>query len=57
MPDWRQNVKKTFRAIDGRLVQASMSDEQIADMEMLKILNIFMPLGAVLLFALAAGLI
>lgn len=50
-------MKRTFRAIDGRLVQASMSDEQIADMEMLKILNIFMPLGAVLLFALAAGLI
>jgi hypothetical protein len=48
---------KTFRAADGRLVRARMSEEQIADMEMVKILTILMPLAAVLVFALAAGLI
>ena len=48
-------MTKTFRAADGRKVK--MSDQQIAEQEMVKLAALVMPVLTILAFALAAGLI
>ena len=48
-------MKKTFRAHDGRKVQ--MSEEQIAEQELLNMVTVIMPILALFLFSLAAGVI
>ena len=48
---------KTFRAADGRRVTARMTEDQIAERELLKLMTIVMPVLTILVFALAAGVI
>lgn len=48
---------KTFKAVDGRLVKARMTDDQIADRMLLNMATVVMPILTVLVFALAAGLL
>ena len=46
---------RTFRAADGRRVVSRMSDEQVAEREMVTMAAFIMPVVAILAFALAAG--
>ena len=48
---------KTFKAVDGRLVKARMTEDQIADWMLLNMATVVMPILTVLVFALAAGLL
>ena len=48
--------RRTFRAADGRKVRVQMTDEQIAERDMLTMLTAVMPVLVIALFAIAAGL-
>ena len=48
---------KTFKAVDGRLVKARMTDDQIADRVLLNMATAVMPILTIVLFAFAAGVL
>ena len=48
---------KRFRAVDGRLVTAKVTEEQAAENELLKLTAIVMPLLVIVLFAACSGMI
>ena len=50
-------MTRTFKAADGRKVRVSMTEDQIAEQELLKLASIVMPVLTILVFALAAGVI
>lgn len=48
---------KTFKAVDGRLVKARMTEDQIADRKLLNMAVVVMPVLTILAFAMAAGVL
>ena len=48
---------KKFRAADGRLVTAKVTEEQAAENELLGLVSIVMPLMVIVLFAACSGMI
>lgn len=48
---------KTFKAVDGRLVKARMTEDEIADRKLLNMAAVVMPVLTILVFAAAAGML